>query len=289
MEEQRYMVKKTDNKLQDNDREDYVSTKLSLLEKDSVVVSDVQKEIMEDEVKELPPIKEGELNVSGVYLYEYEDKYEMKVYVRNGLSENLNLEDIPFVIKDSEGNIIADQIFDLRKLGQLPPHSVRPIKVYFDKKNVKFDIIPENWELALSGTFKISRKVRTRYEGLPEDIEDKDRQVLEQFLEGLPELEEGEFSISTFSIGINTDGSILATCVMRNASLKPISLSKIPVTLLNEDNVVVYSNQFELDNFEVSPYRARLCNFSFQTNIKPEKPQELKGWSIAYKLYKKEK
>ncbi|WP_446898508.1 SLAP domain-containing protein [Clostridium sp. LBM24168] len=283
------MVNKMDNNSQNKDEERYVPTRLSLLDKDDVVISDVHKEILEDEIKQLPPIRQNELNVSGVYIYDQGDKYEMKVYVRNGLSENLNLEDIPFVIRNSKGDILASQIFDLRRLGQLPPHSVRPIKIYFAKENVKFDSIPEDWELALNGTFKISRKVHPRYEGLPEKMSDKDRQVLEQFLEGLPELEEGEFSISTFSIGIDAEGSILVTCVMRNASLKPISLSKIPITLLNEDNVIVYSDEFQLDNFEVSPYRARLCNFAFPTNVKPDKPQELKGWSIAYKLYKRKK
>ncbi|MBV4419618.1 SLAP domain-containing protein [Clostridium tyrobutyricum] len=280
------MVKKTeDNPKKDNI--EYVSTKLSLLDNDNVVISDVHKEILEDEIKELPPIKEGQLNVSGVYIYDQGDKYEVKIYVRNGISDNLNLEDIPLVIKNSKDEILASQQFDFRGLGQLPPHSVRPIKVYFDKKNVKVDSIPEDdWEIALNGTFKVTKKVRPIYEGLPENIEDNDRKVFEDFLSGLPELEEGQFSISTFSIGINTDGSILATCVMRNAAQKPIVIKKIPITLLNDKNQVVMSNKFELADFEISPYRARLCNFSFQTGVKPEKAQELKGWSIAYKLYK---
>jgi SLAP domain-containing protein len=261
---------------------------LSLLAKDDVVISDVQKEILEDEIKELPPIKKGHLNLSGIYIYGVEDKYEVKIYVRNGLQDNLNLEDIPIVIKDSNGDIIASKMFDFRKLGQLPPYSVRPLKLYFDKSEFKVDKIPEKWDIALSGEFKITRKVKTSYEGLPKKISDKDRKVLQSFLEGLPELEEGEFSISTFSIGVNIDGTILATCVMRNASLKSVEVNTIPITVLNERNQIVTSNKFELKDFSVSPYRARLCNFSFQTGIRPEKAQELKGWSIAYKLYKQD-
>ncbi|MBP2033731.1 SLAP domain-containing protein [Clostridium algifaecis] len=284
------MVKKTENNASKTDKSQYVSTKLSLLEKDNVVISDVHKEILEDEIKELPPIKEGQLNVSGVYIYDQGDKFEVKIYVRNGVSDNLNLEDIPLVIKNSKDEILAAQTFDLRGLGQLPPHSVRPIKVYFDKENVKVDSIPnDDWEIALNGTFKITTRVKTSYEGLPEKISDEDRLVFEEFLESLPELEEGEFSISTFSIGINTDGVILVTCVMRNAAPKPITLNKVPMTLLNEEKKIVNSNEFELDNFTVSPYRARVCNFAFKTNVKPEKNQELKDWSIVYKLYRYKK
>ncbi|MBV4417255.1 SLAP domain-containing protein [Clostridium tyrobutyricum] len=282
------MVKKSENSKKKDTKNQYVSTKLSLLDKDDVVISDVQKEILEDEIKELPPIKEGQLNLSGIYIYDLGEKYELKIYVRNGLSDNLNLEDIPIVIKDSKGKIIASKMFDFRKLGELPPHSVRPLKLYFNKEDFTVDKIPEKWEVALNGSFKISRKVKPVYEGLPENISDKDRKVLETFLEGLPDIEEGEFSISTFSIGINTDGTILATCVMRNGSPKLIEVNTIPITLLNEKKQIVNSNQFELKDFSVNPYRARLCNFSFQTGVKPEKAQELKGWSIAYKLYKQD-
>lgn len=280
------MVKKVENSEKQNDKNQYVSTKLSLLGKDDVVISDVHKEIMEDEIRELPPIKEGQLNLSGIYIYDVGSKYEVKIYVRNGLPDNLNLEDIPIVIRNSKGEVLASKMFDFRKLGELPPHSVRPLKLYFDKEDFKADAIPDDWEVALNGTFKITRKVKPVYEKLPENIEDKDRQVLEQFLEGLPEIEEGQFSISVFSIGINTNGNVLVTCVARNASPKSIELNKIPITVLNEDSRIVYSNQFELDDFQISPYRARLCNFAFPTDIRPEKPQELKGWSIVYKLYK---
>ena len=148
------MVKNAEHNPQNSDKNEYVSTKLSLLEKDNVVISDVHKEILEDEINELPPIKEGELNISGVYIYDIGEKFEAKIYVRNGLSENLNLEDIPLVIKNSKDETLGVQTFNLRGLGKLPPHSVRPIKVYFEKDNVKVDKMPEDWEIVLSGTFK---------------------------------------------------------------------------------------------------------------------------------------
>jgi SLAP domain-containing protein len=282
------MVKKAENNKKKDTNNQYVSTKLSLLDKDDVVISDVQKEIMEDEIKELPPIKEGQLNLSGVYMYDDGDRYEVKIYVRNGLSDNLNLEDIPIDIIDSKGGILASKSFDFRKLGKLPPHSVRPLKIYFNKDEVKVDKIPEKWNIALNGKFKMTRKVKTSYEGLPEQISDKDKKVLQDFLLGLPELEEGAFSISLFSIGINTDGVILATCVARNASYKSVAVNAIPITIINDKKQIVASHHFELKDFNISPYRARLCNFSFQTGIRPEKAQELKGWSIAYKLYKQD-
>ena len=130
------MAKKTQKGKKDNSGE-YVSTVLSLLDEEENVVSDVQKEIYMDEIRDLPPIKKGELNVSGVYAYDLGDKVEVKVYIRNGLSTNLNLQKIPFLIVNSKGETLASQTFNLASLGKLPPRSARPVKLYFEKKNLK--------------------------------------------------------------------------------------------------------------------------------------------------------
>ncbi|OAA94179.1 SLAP domain-containing protein [Clostridium coskatii] len=280
------MVKKAQkNRVQDG--EEYVSTVLSLLDEEENVVSDVQKEIFEDEIKELPPIKEGQLNVSGIYVYDVGDKLEVKIYVRNGLSNKLNLKMIPFVIKNSKGDILAAQQFNLSCLGEMPSHSARPIKLYFDKKNVKVDKIPQDdWQVALNGEFDVRSTVRPIYEDLPEGISDEDKMVFNKFLAELPEMEEGEFSISTFSIGIQTNGNILVTAVMRNASNQPITINKMPMTVLDAKKRAVKSESFELEDFTVSPYRAKICNFAFPTDVHPERDQELAGWSVAYKLVK---
>ena len=278
------MVRKTEQN-KENTSEEYVSTVLSLLDAEENIVSDVQKEIFEDEIKELPPIKKGHLNVSGVYVYEAEDKLEVKIYVRNGLSHNLNLTKIPFVIRNSKGDILASQEFNLASLGTLPPRSARPLKLYFDKKNVKVDKIPEDdWHIALNGKFVITSKIRPIYEGLSEEITVKDKLVFDKFLDELPEMEEGQFSISTFSIGLQKNGNILVTAVMRNATNKPITVDKIPMTVVDAKKRAVKSEKFVLENFTVNPYRARVCNFAFPTNVHPEEDTALNDWSVAYKL-----
>lgn len=280
------MVKKTEHD-KENTSTEYVSTVLSLLDEEENVVSDVQKEIFEDEIRELPPIEEGQLNVSGIYLYDVGDKLEVKVYIRNGLSYNLNLNKIPLVITNSKGDVLASQKFNLSSLGTLPPHSARPLKLYFDKKNIKVDKIPEDdWQVALNGEFNITSKVRPRYEGIPESIDVKDKLVFDKFLEELPEMTEGEFSISTFSVGLQKNGNILVTAVMRNATDKPITIDKIPITVLDAKRRAVKSEKFTLDDFTVNPYKARICNFAFPTNVHPEEDTSLNDWSVIYRLVK---
>jgi SLAP domain-containing protein len=278
------MVKKAQHN-KANDSEEYVSTVLSLLDEEENVVSDVQKEIFEDEIKELPPIKEGQLNVSGIYVYDLEDKLEVKIYIRNGLSYDLNLQKIPLMITNSKGDILAAQEFNLACIGDIPPHSARPVKLYFNKENVKVDKIPQDdWKVVLNGKFNVAAKVRPIYEGLPEGISVNDKLVYDKFLAELPEMEEGQFDISTFSIGIQTNGNILVTAVMRNATNKPITINKLPMTVLDDKKRPVKSENFILKDFTVNSRKAKICNFAFPTNVHPEQDQPLNGWSVAYKL-----
>lgn len=284
------MVKNTQNNEESKikvDSKEYVPTVLSLLDKDENVVSDVQKEIFEEEIKELPPIEEGQLNISGIYVYDLGKKFETKVYIRNGLSENLNLGNIPLLIINSKGETLARQIFNLNSLGTLPPHSARPLKLYFNKENVNVESIPaDDWSIVLDGNFNVTTTVNPIYESLPEGIDVEDKLVFDKFLEELPELKEGEFSISTFSVGVQKDGNILVTSVMRNATNRPMSIDKVPVTVLDAEKRIVKSNLFKLEDFVVNPDRARICNFAFPTNVRPEEDVALQDWTVVYQLPK---
>jgi len=284
------MVKKVQNnesdkveKIEDDRLE--VSTVLSLLEHDENVMSDVQKEILEEEIAELDPIKEDQINVSGIYAYNSGDKLEVKVYIRNGLSKSVRLEYVPFVISNFKGETLAYQIFNLESLGEIPSHSARPVKLYFEKKNVYVDTISmDDWNVGFDTRINVKRRVRAEYENLPKDINVEEKIIFDNFLKELPELNEGEFTVSTFSIGVQKNGNILITLVMRNGTNKPIKLDKIPMSVKDANGNVVKSNLFELNDFEVSPFRARVCNFAFPTGLSLEQDVALENWTVEFKL-----
>ncbi|NMM65059.1 SLAP domain-containing protein [Clostridium sp. P21] len=262
-----------------------VPTVLSLLENDDNVMSDVQKDILEDEIKELPPIKEGQLNVSGVYAYDLGEKIEVKAYIRNGFSEEISLDKIPLIIYNSKNQMLAYQIFNLKNLGAIPPKGARPVKVCFEKKNVYVEKIPmDDWSLGFDTKIKASRRVNVNYEKLPKSIELEDKLVFDNFLKGLPDVNEGEFTISTFSIGIQENGSIIVTVVMRNGNNKQIALKEIPITLKDDKGNVVKSNLFKLEDFEVGALKARIFNFAFPTNLKLEENVALNDWKVEFNL-----
>lgn len=278
-------MKEANSKVNANDDKLYVPTVLSLLEHDENVMSDVQKEILEEEISELPKIVKGQLNVAGIYVYDLGEKLEVKAYIRNGLSEKVNFRKIPFYIVNSKKEILAQQVFNLESLGEIPQNSARPIKLYFEKQNIKVDKIPmDDWKLEFDADLRAFKTVRTQYEDLPDDIDLDDKLVFDNFLNEIPELNEGEVSISTFSVGIQKGGNILVTLVIRNGNNQSINIEKIPVTLKDGSGTVVKSELFNLSNFTVNALKARICNLVFPTGVNVEEDVALKDWSVSFRL-----
>lgn len=264
-----------------------ISAVLSLLEHDENVMSDVQKEILEEEITELPPIKEGEINVTGIYAYDMGEKVEVKVYIRNGLKQKVSFGKAPLVILNSKEKVLAYQIFNLESLGELPPGSARPLKIYFEKKNLYVDKISlDDWRIAFDTRLDVIRNVTVQYENLPQEIEVEDKLVFDKFLNGLPQLKEGEFTVSPFSIGVEKGGNILVTVVMRNGNSDPITLQKMPMTIKDANGNVVKSTLLDLGNFTVGPFKARICNVAFPTNVEVENSVALNDWAVSFNLEK---
>lgn len=258
--------------------------KLSLTPQEEGTASDFQKEMLEDEMRSFVPVKEGNINVSGVYAYDMGKYVEVKVFIRNATNRTIRLDDIPFMILGEDGNVIAYQIFNLKAMGKLPPHSARPWKLNFDKKNITVEKIPhDGWKIGFDNRLKFVNYVPIEYEGLPEDLNDSDRVELENFLLRLPELEKGKFSISRFSMGAKKDGTLWITLVMRNADDKAIDMKNLPVTISDDKGNKVFSGNFDISGFSVSPKKARVLNLSYNTGTPIEQDIDLSNWSIDFK------
>ncbi|WP_125154729.1 SLAP domain-containing protein [Clostridium rectalis] len=236
-------------------------------EKDKI--SDVQVEYLEEEMKEvLPEIKEGQINISGVYAFDQGQSLEVKVYIVNGLSRTINFEEVPLYIINSKGERLAYQIFDLRKMGDIPEHSARPWKFYFNKENVFVEEIPQNdWKVVFEGDATAVKYVDIELEGIPEGMDSKEINTFNEFLSTLPKLEDGQVSLSVFTMTQYKDGSLLMTLVMRNATNQSIQMKKLPITIKTADEETVLSGAFELPNCNTGAYKAKILSLVFKKEI----------------------
>lgn len=250
--------------------QNFMDVELYLNEDSKRKISDVQKEYLEEELKEvIPKVEEGKINIAGIYAFDQGDTVEVKAYLANGLSQKVNFEDVPIYIINSKEEKLAYQIFDLSGEGDIPSGKGIPVKLNFDKKNILVDKIPQDdWKVVFGGNdVKGVRYVNIELESIPEGIEESEVKVFEEFLESLPKLERGQGSISVFTITQYENGDLLMTLLVRNATDEPVTMTKMPVTLKTAEGETILSGIFDIENFTVNPYKARVLSLIFKKEV----------------------
>jgi len=253
-----------------DDSQKYIDVELYLDEDSQRKISDVQKEYLEEELREaITSVKEGQINIAGIYAFDQGDEVEVKAYLANGLSKNINFEDVPIYIINSKNEKLAYQIFDLSGEGDIPSGKAIPVKLNFKKENVFVDKIPQDdWKLVFgSNDVKGVRYVNIELESIPEGIEESEIKVFQEFLESLPKLERGQGSISVFTITQYENGDLLMTLLVRNATDEAVTMTKMPITLKTEEGETILSGVFEIENFTVNPYKARVLSLIFKKEV----------------------
>lgn len=244
-----------------------VKTELSIHPSMESTISDFQKEFLNDEIAELSPIKESEVDIVTIYIFDMDDKYEASIYVRNGLKKEIFLEKVPLHIIDKEGNIVGSQIFDLRELGKIPPMSVRPWKIYFYKKNIKVDnVTKDDYMVAFDTRITAKSTVDIELKNIPANISLNLKRNYNEFLEKLPRMKKGQFSISVYSLEKDSKGDMVITVMFRNSGNKFIKLNKLPVRVKDKEGNIVTKGIFELDNEKITigPLSAIMHRFVFK-------------------------
>lgn len=260
-----------------------VKMELSLAQGYGDIISNVQKEIMEEELSEMNPIKENDINISTVYVFDNGEELEAKVYFRNGLDRDINFEFVPLILLNAQNEEIASKTFNLKDMGNIPSGGARPWKIYFDKKLVKMEKFQnQQCKIVFNSRVKAVNYADIEYEEIPEGFE-RFSDVFEKFLYELPGIEKGQLSISTFDIIHGTDGKIIMTLVIRNSTDKDVGLQEIPITIKDEENNIVASSKFSLDGFMVKSMKARICNLAIETDMKIEDAVSVKDkWKMIF-------
>lgn len=243
---------------------------LSLHPKDEASVSNFQKEFIKEELAELPPINKGEVNIASSYIYDIGESYEASIYIRNGLESEMSFQAVPLSVINSNGEVLASQIFDLIELGNIPPMSARPWKICFNKSSFSAkDIDIKDCKIVFDSNIKALKTVNVTLSNLPEGIGELEKRKYEEFIENLPRLEKNTLSISTYSLEKDNDNNIVITIVIRNGSNKEAKLEKLPVKVVDKDGNIIVSGTFELtdEEIKVGSLSAILHRFIFQSNI----------------------
>ncbi|MFT5873443.1 MAG: SLAP domain-containing protein [Clostridium sp.] len=251
-----------------NDVKNVKKAKLQLYLNDEheAVYATSKIDFYKDELESLPDMNEGDININTTYVFDLGDKMEVGVYFRNGLSKAINFDKVPLKILDSKDEVVANQIFELRDVGDIPAYSAVPWKLYFNKENVFTDVIAmqDGWHIVFDTNIKAYNSTKIEFENVPNESKFN---KIHKYLDKLPPISSGNISISLYEIQKSNKGDLLIALIIRNAATKNIKVEKIPITIKNNENDKILSvATFNTTDLEVGSLKARFLQLSFKAD-----------------------
>ena len=257
---------------------------LHLNEYDTGVMSDFQKDFLREELAELPNLEDGQVSITGIYTFGMGEKLEFSVYLRNGLSKQINFDKVPLVIINNNGDVLAKQVIDMGDFGILPPFSARPYKVYFDKANLLVDTISnDDFKIQFEKSISAINTVKVELEGIPEDMDYHLKSSFTKFLDKLPLIKAGDVNIEVFKTLKCMDNSISIVFMIRNGCDKVIKLERLPIVVRDEQGEVVAKGLFEIENISVNPHKAKVYDFTITDEYIVNKDFDITNCKVYFK------
>ncbi len=257
---------------------------LHLNEYDRGVMSDFQKEFLREELAELPPLEDGQVSINGIYTFDIGDKIEVSVYLRNGMSSQINFDKVPLEIVNNKGDLLAKQTMDMKDFGLLPPFSARPYKVYFDKASVFVDtILKDDWKIQFEESLSTINTIKVEFEEMAEDIDHELKSGFIKFLDELPLIKAGDVNIELFKTLKCMDNSISIVFIIRNGYNKAITLEKLPIIVKDERGELVASGIFDIENVNVNPHKAKVYDFTITEEYIVNKDFDIDKCKVFFK------
>ena len=236
-------------------------------------ISKLKTRVYEEELKEInskKPLEENKIDINQTYFVKTDNNLEVGFFIRNGLTQNLSIEEMPLAVLDAKGDVIIAQKFNLKQFGIVPPRCARPFSVDFIiPEEVLFNESEEHGlkfgELEKMNAF---HSVSTEIENLPTNLIFEEEKAIRDFANGLPTLKTDEFTISVYNINYSDDGGLICALILRNGKDGEAKLEKLPISIVNEEGITIASNVFE--NIEgivkISPKKSKFISFKFESS-----------------------
>lgn len=269
--------------MSEKDNRKNIELELSLSPDSEAAMLPFEKDMIKDDISKFPTIKEGQMSIQNVYVFNNGETIEASLYILNGLEYPINFARVPFIIIDKNGEKVACQSFDLKEVGIIHPNSVIPLKIYFDKKSLLVDTFPVDGCKVYMDTKVIGNKtVKVDFENIPNNTSDGERNKYVAFLEKLPLIKEGTLDIYTYDVNY-INNNLYITFVIRNGSTKLAKLHTLPISVLDANESKIVQGIYDVENIEVNPYKANIYNFVFTSEEFSPEGFNMGKFTVLYK------
>lgn len=260
-----------------------INLRLSLHKDEVFKKSEIEKNMMLQELSELPEISDGQVSIDTIYTVNWEDKLEIGFYLRNATDMPIIFNQTPLKLLNAHGEKLVEQIIDLSEMEEIPAYSARPWRVYFNKGDtLNLNGIINDLKLDFGNFGNQTHYLKVVEDKNPEPLTPEQLERLGKVLKELPPVNKDQISLSLFEMEQIENGTIKVTLIIRHGFAKPAILPKFKIGLINSNSVLVAKAAFEIEPYILEPEMFFLRTFTFPEYTVYEKNIDLDDLRIVF-------
>jgi accessory Sec system S-layer assembly protein len=228
---------------------------------------------------ESPKLKKNQISLYGTELTKENDYLTAHGLVRSTVEQAIQFGETTILLLDANQQPIARKVFNLSKLGTLPPNSARPWQFTFGPNDMLLNVDEtiNGWTLA----FELKREHQLDLdESWEKSIAEETKASLEKIVKNAPTLKPGEVNFMGIQAKQQESGELSVTLLIRNGSEKNINLEQLPLGVKDANGTEIARGSFKLDNFVVKANTSKPWTFIFPSTMVTSDNMDLTKWSV---------
>lgn len=229
---------------------------------------------------ELEPLKQNQINLTGISLLKQEDgSLKVITFLRNSLPKNFTLDETKLVLMDKEGQIIARHTADLKTLGTITSMTTMPIEIIFPNDKIK---ATEFETTDFSIQFDLSLPHHLDWDpAVKEQLSEETVEKITKIVEDLPEQKEDTVNFTGLKIQPLENGLTQVSLFIRNFYDKNIKIEQLPIKIFDANRVLFAEAQVTLENYEVKANTTKLLIVNLPKETIKNPDVDLSRWILT--------
>lgn len=229
---------------------------------------------------ELPPMEEDEFGFSGAEISEKKGTIHVSAFIRSRIGEAYAPEEIILYLVNGDTEIIASKKLNVKELvGNIPAHSNMPWNFTFEPNcRTGLDVPSEDWQLLCT----IPEAHRLDLDATWEDslpVEQKEK--LQSLFDKLDEMADNNLNFTGISNRFEDNGTFTVTAFVRNGYDQDVTISQLPLQIIDANDTVITQGAFEMNNFVVRANTSKPWSFTFGEIMVARDEIDLSKWRIV--------
>lgn len=245
-----------------------------------VDISQERKYVLQYLQYELPPMEEDEFGFSGEEISEEKGTIHVSTFIRSRINEPYAPEEIILYLVNSDTEIVASKKLNVKELvGNIPAHSNMPWSFTFEPSCRTGLAVPsEDWQLLCTIPEAHRLDLDPTWENsLP--VEQKER--LQGLFDKLTAMEDNNLNFTGISNRFEENGAFTVTAFVRNGYDQDVTISQLPLQIIDANDTVITQGLFELDNFVVKANTSKPWSFTFGEMMVERESIDLSKWRMV--------